>query len=125
MINRLKTTQIPVVRAAILKSQQMKCAVCEITITNSGCLDHDHHTGLLRGVLCNNCNGIEGKIKNLVIRGRRWHEPKNYLGKMLLYWIKHETDQTGLYHPIHKTDDEKRELRNARARKTRAKAKKG
>lgn len=123
MINRLKVGQVPAIRTAILKSQGGKCAICEITIENSGCMDHDHSTGLLRGVLCNNCNGIEGKIKNLVIRGRRWHKPKDFLGKILLYWIKHETDRTGLYHPIHRTATEKRELVNARARKKRAKAK--
>ncbi|WP_245301741.1 hypothetical protein [Bradyrhizobium sp. LTSP885] len=40
----------------------------------------------------------------------------DFLGKVILYWIKHETDQTGLYHPLHKTVDEKRERTNKKAR---------
>jgi hypothetical protein len=50
-------------------------------------------------------------------------EPKNYLGNVILYWIRHEVDRTGLYHPTHKSDDEKRLLRNKRARVSRAKQK--
>jgi hypothetical protein len=33
---------------------------------------------------------------------------------------RHETDQTGLLHPSHLTEDEKRLKRNAKARKGRA-----
>lgn len=123
---RLKTKDIPVVRAAILaKRQGGRCAICEEPVTvGTSCLDHDHYSGLVRGVLCRNCNGIEGKIKNLAVRGKRKMLPKDYLGKIILYWILHEQDRTGLLHPIHKTDDEKRVARNTKARKARAKKKK-
>ncbi|MGX9389630.1 hypothetical protein ACWX0O_01770 [Nitrobacteraceae bacterium UC4449_H16] len=47
----------------------------------------------------------------------------DFLGRVILYWIKHQTDQTGLYHPLHRTDDEKRIATNAKARKRRAKMK--
>lgn len=113
------------VKQAILsKRQDGKCAICDKRLTLSdACLDHDHYTGLIRGVLCRNCNGIEGKIKNLVTRGRRDMLHKDYLGKIILYWIHHEQDRTGLYHPTHLTDDEKRIKRNTKARKARAKKK--
>lgn len=39
------------------------------------------------------------------------------------YLRKHLTNITGLMHPTHRTDDEKRELRNKRARTKRAKVK--
>jgi hypothetical protein len=29
----------------------------------SACIDHDHDTGITRGVLCNNCNSSEGVLK--------------------------------------------------------------
>ena len=45
---------------------------------------------------------------------------KDFLGRIILYWIKHETDQTGLYHPLHKTEDEKRIRTNKKARDRRA-----
>lgn len=47
----------------------------------------------------------------------------DYLGQLLKYWILHSVDRTGLYHPIHLTDDEKRVKRNTRAKKLRAKKK--
>ena len=123
-MTRITRAQIPVVKAAILqKRQDFKCAICKTPVTVSDCLDHDHYTGVIRGVLCRNCNGIEGKIKNLVVRGKRGMLPKDYLGSLLLYWIHHEVDRTGLLHPLHLTDDEKRIKRNTKARKVRAKKK--
>lgn len=125
-MRRLKASEVVVVRAAILsKRQEGKCAICGTPCTvTTGCLDHNHDTGIIRGVLCRNCNGIEGKIRNLVTRGRRGMPHKDYLGAVLLYWIHHETDRTGLLYPTHLTLEEKRVKINARARKKRAATKK-
>lgn len=124
-MTRIKTAQIPLVKAQLLKRQEGKCPCCTKGITVAeACLDHDHYTGLIRGALCRNCNGIEGKLKNLATRGRRLLSSKQYVANIVRYWIKHESDQTGLYHPTHLTDDEKRIKRNAKARKTRAAKKK-
>lgn len=125
-LQRIKTSQIAVVKAAILsKRQDGKCAICGLSIPLSGaCLDHDHATGLIRGVLCRNCNGIEGKIKNLVTRGRRTMLHKDYLGQVLRYWIHFETDRTGLLHPTDLTEEEKRIKRNTKQRKRYAAKKK-
>ncbi|QIG68304.1 recombination endonuclease VII protein [Rhizobium phage RHph_Y1_20] len=122
---RIKTTEVAVVKKRLFDNQQGVCPLCKtrMTILSDACLDHDHDSGLLRDVLCRNCNGIEGKIKNLVTRARRGMAYKNYLGNVILYWIRHEEDRTGLYHPTHKSDDEKRLLRNKRARASRAKKK--
>lgn len=46
----------------MLKSQNGKCRVCYIELVlggrtkNSACVDHDHTTGKVRGILCNHCN---------------------------------------------------------------------
>lgn len=122
---RIKTAQIPVVKAQILKRQEGRCPLCTKGITVAeACLDHDHYTGLIRGALCRNCNGIEGKVKGLALRGRRLLSQKQYIANIVRYWIKHETDQTGLFHPTHLSDDEKRIKRNEKARKRRAATKK-
>lgn len=124
-MTRITKAQIPLVKQKILERQNFKCELCSIDlVVATGCLDHDHITGRIRGVLCRNCNGIEGKINNLTVRARRGAPKTHFLGKVILYWQKHETDRTGLLHPIHLTEDEKRIKRNEKARKARA-AKKG
>lgn len=90
---------------------------------SEACQDHNHKTGALRGALCRNCNGIEGKVHNLVTRAKRDLAPEMWLGHLILYWMKHKTDQYGLLHPLHKDADEKRLLINKRAREKRAKLK--
>lgn len=53
----------------ILTFQDYKCAICEST--NSGdkqaknfYVDHDHETGIVRGLLCSQCNLALGKFKD-------------------------------------------------------------
>jgi hypothetical protein len=123
---RITHAEIAPVKRALIKQQGGVCALCPETITlASACLDHDHKSGLIRGVMCRNCNGIEGKVFNLVNRAKRTLVHKDWLGRLILYWIKHETDQTGLYHPLYKTEDEKRLRRNKKARVKRAAANAG
>lgn len=111
---RIKTADIPDWRAKIIIEQGGKCWICEIDLSEAvACLDHDHETGRVRGVLCNNCNGIEGKVSNLARRGKRDKTKRQFVEKILSYWV---AQQKELIHPSHKTSDEKRLLRNKRAR---------
>ena len=50
---------------SIWENQDRKCAICGIEIIyrndnkrSSACLDHNHKTGKVRELLCNNCNNI-------------------------------------------------------------------
>ena len=72
ILYQLKRNDIAYVRKEILKLQDSKCPVCFQT-NKHFCLDHRHkkkneknggryHRGLVRGVLCNTCNRMEGKI---------------------------------------------------------------
>lgn len=43
----------------LLKSQGFKCAICHKNLEERGkntCVDHDHETGKVRGILCMLCN---------------------------------------------------------------------
>lgn len=48
-----------------LKQQNFKCAICLINLTKvRKCLDHNHKTKIIRGVLCDNCNKGLGHFKD-------------------------------------------------------------
>lgn len=60
----------------LLRSQDNKCGVCEVELTtdnhalssgakrlgNEACVDHNHNTGEVRGILCFHCNTALGHI---------------------------------------------------------------
>ncbi len=46
------------------RQQSGVCAICLTTPTrNALCVDHNHETGAIRGLLCGNCNGAIGMLK--------------------------------------------------------------
>lgn len=122
-MTRLTTAQIAPVRAKLLGQQKYLCPLCQGSMKGGKkkpALDHNHQTGYLRDVLCLNCNGMEGKIFNLARRCGKGEELR-FLQNLMDYWNKHETPQHGgLFHPTHKTSEEKRLATNAKARKKRA-----
>ena len=59
-----------------VKSHNVPCEICRRTMGKSGrmrmILDHDHKTGKLRGLICNDCNTSIGKFNDdpkLLMRG--------------------------------------------------------
>lgn len=51
----------------MLAAQDGKCAICERTVNQFGkgmCVDHDHATGAVRGILCTDCNMGIGNLKD-------------------------------------------------------------
>jgi hypothetical protein len=60
--------------AELLRNQNNVCAIChkECQVYRRLCVDHDHETGVVRGLLCNHCNSGLGKFfhdKNLLAKG--------------------------------------------------------
>ena len=50
-------------KEAMLKEQGYKCAVCEKQlIMKTACVDHNHETGKIRGLLCYPCNMAAGWV---------------------------------------------------------------
>jgi hypothetical protein len=117
---RIKDSDVPRVRVALANKQGGVCAICGTTLSSvsgkDACLDHDHSTGRIRGVLCRLCNGLEGKIKNITNRIKSRCTAETWLSKLLAYYTEHKENPQTLLHPTHKTADEKRERRNALAR---------
>lgn len=103
-IKNLKNSEIPELREKILEEQNCKCPLCgkDITIYDKIVLDHQHKlrmsdengvdgNGLVRGVLCLECNALEGKIWNN--SNRFLHQPTkeqrlNWLKNLIAYYQK-------------------------------------
>jgi hypothetical protein len=119
-LTRLKTTEVAKVRADQLAQQAGRCALCKLPCAaTQACLDHDHSTGAVRGTLHRGCNALLGKVEN---NHRRYGVPNlaAFSQGVATYLQHHAVNRTGMLHPTHKTEDEKRLARNAKARKARA-----
>lgn len=63
---------------AALKEQEGRCALCKVTLVLYGrgptslAADHDHATGVTRGLLCATCNTLEGYHLKLPIDSEEW-----------------------------------------------------
>ena len=119
---RLTHAQVLPTKAGLLIGQNGRCALCRhpISAGDDSCLDHDHTTGVVRDVLCRNCNGIEGKVFNLARRCKRDATPLWWLQQLVEYWQRHAKPQRNLLHPTFKTEVEKQAKRNKVAREKRA-----
>ena len=73
-IKQLTANDVPLIRAKILKEQNSICPICKKEVKDP-CLDHHHKkrikgSGLIRGVLCRNCNSFIAKSENGAMRCR-------------------------------------------------------
>jgi len=112
-----KQEQINYLKDKLLKEQDFICPLCEIDMLTieerNRCLDHDHDTGLVRAVVCRNCNSMEGKITNCIRRAKRQLSKQQWFNNLIHHW----EISTAEIHPNHKTPEQKKELRNKRARR--------
>lgn len=121
-MRRLKHAEVSTVRAALLAEQNGLCGLCGTPVVQRPCLDHDHSTGAVRGVLHGGCNSLLGKLENNAARyGVR--DIGVFTNGVAQYLRRHMTPITGLLHPSHKTEEEKRIRRNQRARASRVRIK--
>ena len=135
MSRKLTVAQVAPVRKALEASQGYKCLLCGVdlkkmtvkkgkrTKAHTSVLDHCHNHGHIRGILCNNCNGMEGQIFSRANRCKRDRTAVEWLRSLVEYLETHITPQTEFIHPEHKTDADKRILKNKKARLQYAKTK--
>lgn len=111
--------------ARMLRDQGGLCPLCQkdidLRIKGEGVIDHDHDTGRIRGLLHRSCNAAEGKISN---SAARWGAKSSSYVDIIAY-LKQVVDYlsktpSNLIYPMHKTLDEKKEARLAKAREAKA-----
>lgn len=110
---KLTKSQADQLRVQLIKAQGNRCAICEANLDHVGgrpCLDHDHETGLIRGVLCSNCNGIEGQIRNLANRAKRFNSIPEWVKSLMDYWEWHKNNPSKFIYPLHKTKEQKADI---------------
>ena len=79
-------------------NKPVSCPILD-TKTNDWVLDHDHQTGMVRGVLSRQANSLLGKVENFFLKmckGRKEDLP-NTLEAMAAYL---EQDMTDVLHPV-------------------------
>jgi hypothetical protein len=120
---QLRPKELAAAKALMLETQK-DCPLCGIDFvkleSKDICLDHDHKTGWIRSLLCRNCNQTEGRLLHFVYRAKRGGTVPGWLRNLLKYYDDHAVKEDPIYHPSYRDADQKRELRNARARKKRA-----
>lgn len=121
---KLKTKDIPYHRAILLAQQEFLDPITGEFI-DVPCLDHDHKTGAVRGVLDRKCNAWEGKVRNAFVRVGLAKTKADYAEclRRLADYVSKDYSQADT-HPMHKTLLEKKIARNKKARLKRKRAKK-
>ncbi|WP_337015286.1 endonuclease domain-containing protein [Leclercia sp. AS011] len=84
----------------LFTDQQGKCAICRLPLesVNKACLDHNHFTGNVRGLLCASCNTFEGRCLNIMYRAgyRNKVDFADVLEQLSRYWREDHSNN-----PIH------------------------
>ena len=115
---RLKAAAIAAYRELELAAQGGRCALCdEIIEPGKAVLDHDHKSGLIRGVLHRGCNALEGNITNALPRNLI---TPDRLRAIFENWERYHQAPRDLLHPSHRTAEE-RKIRAKKRAKTRKK----
>ena len=138
---KLKYSELAGKRLKLLQEQDNRCAICKCSFDeayynhkkrktfpkHTPCLDHCHRTGQVRGVLCSGCNSTEGVFINAITRYHTNLNPQfvldltDYLNGLTKYYVKYHLVEECITHPSFKNDEEKRLLKNKRARLKRKK----
>lgn len=125
-MSRLTQKTLAEWRDKTLAAQGGRCLLCgEPIAAGEAVADHDHKTGHMRGVLHRGCNAMLGHLENNRPRNKLTDPVKfaRFLSKAGGYIAGVGTHYPEQY-PTFRNEEEKRELRNKRARTKRAKAKK-
>lgn len=114
---KLKYSEIAPLRHRQLAQQALKCALCGDTVLESeAVLDHDHKSGLIRGVLHRGCNSLLGKIENNMPRSRVDLGRLSRIADNLIRYLTADP-VCDLLHPAHKLEEQTMGRGRGRGRK--------
>ena len=115
---RLKNAaEIAVYRKDMLAKQFNICPLCDTPITaDKAVLDHAHGSGHIRAVLHRGCNTILSKVENNYKRMGVSMDQLYGMCSPIAEFLEDDYSANP-FHPLHRTSEEKRVARNARARK--------
>lgn len=118
-MQKLKNSEIALLRAQLLTEQQGLCALClEMIEDGKAVLDHCHETGQIRAVLHRGCNAMEGIVKNNMRRNLMTLERmQNFLARIAWY----QSQLKPVLHPTHKSPEERKQRAKKRAQAKRKK----
>lgn len=123
-MRRLTTSQLKPTRLRMAAEQKGMCPITKRALGDDVVLDHDHDSGMIRAVLPRWINAVLGKCENWSRRAGKGVDPVALLRSIADYMEFHIKYPSGILHPTFKTEVEKRDLRNKRARDARRKANK-
>lgn len=121
-MRKLTRTELAAFREEQWLKQDKRCRLSGRRIELADAVvDHCHKTGVVRGVLHRGVNSMLGKIENhRQIAGMREDSVLHQMLTKAVPYISRADLFCDVMYPTHKTEDEKRVARNAKARKTRA-----
>jgi hypothetical protein len=103
---KLKHLEVKPFREQQFAKQGGICVLCDQAITDQPVLDHDHDTGIIRGVLHRGCNALLGKIENNMARNRVDLGKLAKISQNLITYITADPI-TEYLHPTYKTPEER------------------
>jgi hypothetical protein len=121
-VQRLTASQLKPVRLKLAKQQGGICPITKRPMGVDIVLDHCHKNGQVRAVLGRWVNACLGKVENWAGRVGGGVDPVEFLRGVADYIEVHRTTPSGTFYPTFRTEEEKRDLRNKKARLARRKA---
>ncbi|QOC54266.1 recombination endonuclease VII [Aeromonas phage Atoyac10] len=113
MKRKLTRAQMTAYKLKWIRAPGAKCPLCTKPFagmeSKNVVVDHDHDSGLIRGLLCRGCNGAEGKVANAAGRwaglGMNYERIVPWLEQLVAYLKSTPTD---FIYPTHLTEEEKK-----------------
>jgi hypothetical protein len=108
-------------RKKLAAQQRNTCPITGQTLGSDIVADHDHKTGMIRGVLPRWVNSVLGRLENWANRVGNGTDPVQFLRGCADYIEYHRDHPSGLIYPTHKTPEERKAATALRAKLRRKK----